>query len=181
MSVTVAQAGTIDSGEEPYERCALCHGLFGVSAHPKFPNLAGQNALYLTAQIEAFINGNRVNDGGQMRNIVTEISATEIEQVVAWFSAQEPAAAVEIDNSDGAKLFDEAGCAQCHVENLAEDEMVPLLHAQHKDYLAKQMRDYRDGNRLGETPDHIESLLKRWTDSEIEAVAMHLASQARSQ
>jgi len=53
-----------------YETCALCHGLYGQSRLAKFPHLAGQKPGYVRAQIEAFLAGERSNDGGQMAAIV---------------------------------------------------------------------------------------------------------------
>ena len=89
MSSFACIAGTIDSGENAYERCALCHGLYGVTPRSKFPILAGQNPAYLESQIRAFLTGARTNDGGQMQGVVTEITDEQIVEVVAWFASQD--------------------------------------------------------------------------------------------
>jgi cytochrome c553 len=34
--------------------CSTCHGPYGVSVSPEFPNLAGQHESYLIAQLHAF-------------------------------------------------------------------------------------------------------------------------------
>lgn len=158
----------------PYERCALCHGLFGVSHTAKFPHLGGQKPDYLRAQIEAFLSGARSNDGGQMSAIVTELKPEEIPVAVAWFASQDPPApAAAPASSEGAAIYAQAGCGDCHDAAL-ELSAVPHLSAQHAGYLAKQMQDFRDGRRDG--PDAHGIALG---DAEIAALAGYLAAQPR--
>lgn len=155
----------------PYERCALCHGLFGVSHTGKFPNLAGQKPAYLAEQIDAFRDGHRTNDGGQMSAIVTELKPEEIPVVVDWFSGQEPPAPAELDGAEaGAQPFADLGCAACHFE---ADSSAPHLTAQHVQYLSKQMQDFRAKRR---TSDLHASLLQ---DAPIAAIAAYLSAQRR--
>lgn len=159
----------------PYERCALCHGLFGVSRMGKFPNLAGQKPAYLTAQITAFLDGQRSNDGGQMAAIVTELQPNEIAVVVDWFATQSPPAAYETGNTlEGHSTFEALGCGSCHFDPL---NAAPHLTAQHPGYLLKQMGDFRDDLRTGgPIADLHRSLLQ---DAPIEAISDYLAGTDR--
>ncbi|WP_421906670.1 c-type cytochrome [Mameliella sp.] len=162
----------------PYERCALCHGLFGVSARARFPNLAGQEPVYIENQVRAFLSGGRHNDGGQMSSIVTELKPEEIAVVVEWFSTQDPPAPAPEGNAKGRALYGARNCGDCHD---AETSYlgVPHLTAQHADYLANQMRDFRDGTRgthLGCLP---HGPMMPDDDNEIAAIAAYLASVPR--
>jgi cytochrome c553 len=174
-------AGSVDSGIAPYERCALCHGLFGNTSRTKFPKLAGQNEQYLEKQIADFLSGARSNDGGQMATVVTEIDTGDIAEIVSWFASQTVPEPYDTADGYGAELFASAGCSDCHVEQTGEDVAVPLLSAQHPEYLAKQMKDYRDGVRSESTDEQIHQALVTETDQNIESIARHLASVSRPQ
>ena len=43
--------------------CALCHGANGLATLPNAPNLAGQQAFYLTEQLNNYRNGKRQHEG----------------------------------------------------------------------------------------------------------------------
>lgn len=163
----------------PYERCALCHGLFGQSHLDKFPHLAGQRPQYIRAQLDAFLSGKRTNDGGQMSAIVTELKPEEIPVVVSWFSEQDPPEPVPApDNSIGQGLTETLGCLGCHDDDAQTD--APHLTAQHAGYLAKQMRDYKDGHRTHSAVAMVHRNLFSDIDTEIDAIAAYLSSQERA-
>ncbi len=46
--------GSIEAGQSKSLTCAACHGTEGNSMNPLWPNLAGQNANYIVAQLNAF-------------------------------------------------------------------------------------------------------------------------------
>ena len=170
-------AGMLEDGAEPYETCALCHGLFGNTARDKFPKLAGQPTEYLEAQIRHFMTGTRTNDGGQMAAIVTELEIEDIAVVAQWFSDQDdPTPAAQSDVA-GEKLFNSVGCGDCHSDSLSDE--LPRLHAQHASYLAKQMRDFRDGGRAGDSDGQMQKQLLILSDAQIISVANYLAAQPR--
>lgn len=164
----------------PYERCALCHGLFGVSANAKFPNLAGQDPTYIDAQIRAFLAGTRHNDGGQMVAIVSELLPEDIPVVVEWFSTQDPPAPAdpEGDIAAGQAAFDARGCGTCH-DDTADYLGVPHLTSQHAGYLEKQMRDFRDGARDTHDGCLPHAALMPDQDDEIAAIAAYLSTVPR--
>ena len=66
--------------------CLGCHGPTGKGNAPaKYPSLAGQHAVYVMAQLNAFRDGTRSNDAnGMMRNVVAHMSAAEIEAVANY-------------------------------------------------------------------------------------------------
>jgi len=82
-----AQAGDIKAGRETAEKCAICHGLDGLSKIAEAPNLAGQNERYLVEQLSAFKAGNRKNE--MMSIVIQELSPDDIENLAAYYSAIE--------------------------------------------------------------------------------------------
>lgn len=175
-----AQADFAADEFPPYERCALCHGLFGVSASAKFPNLGGQKASYLEAQIRAFLAGTRSNDGGQMSAVVTELKPEDIAVVVTWFATQDPPAPADAPpQPEGEAAFADLGCAGCHDNTPRAAADLPFLTAQHAGYLAKQMRDFRDGARDGTTVATMHKSLLSISDAVIDAMSGYLSGQAR--
>ncbi|MEL6519460.1 MAG: c-type cytochrome [Pseudomonadota bacterium] len=163
-----------------YETCALCHGLFGVSHTAKFPNLGGQKPSYIEAQLNAFIAGERTNDGGQMATIVTELMPEDIPIVVEWFSTQDPPEPYEAEgDGSGEAVFADLGCASCHDNSAEGSPTVPYLTSQHAGYLVKQMTDFKEGDRdTAEAPGMHRDLLAI-TEDQIAAIADYLASTAR--
>ena len=163
-----------------YEICALCHGLFGVSHTGKFPNLGGQKQAYIEAQVHAFRDGHRTNDGGQMVSIVTELHPEDIPFVAEWFASQDaPEPYASDETASGEAQFSELGCVTCHTNSSDGDPLVPYLTAQKPDYLAKQMIDFRDGARDPRTLPGMHKDLLAISDNEITALANYLAAEAR--
>jgi len=98
-----ADKGKAAAGKAKYAEagCASCHssgglrkpGLAGVSASQAWPNLAGQNAEYLTGALKAFQEGNvKANQDGAryhaiMTNVAKTLSASDIENLAAYLSS----------------------------------------------------------------------------------------------
>ncbi|MEM7670634.1 MAG: c-type cytochrome [Pseudomonadota bacterium] len=163
-----------------YETCALCHGLFGVSHTGKFPNLGGQKQAYIEAQVHAFLDGHRTNDGGQMVTIVTELEPEDIPYVAEWFASQDPPEPYPAeDTAAGDALFAELGCATCHDNASEGDPLVPFLTAQKPDYLFKQMTDFREARRDAASSPGMHKDLLSLPDDRIEALATYLAAEGR--
>jgi len=84
-------AGNIDVGRTGATVCAGCHGLDGKSVSPGFPNLAGQDIVYLKNQLINYRNKTRT--GGQsalMYGMAAGLSDTDIDNLAAYFSSLEP-------------------------------------------------------------------------------------------
>jgi cytochrome c553 len=83
----IAQAADIEAGQEKAATvCAACHGATGVSVADTIPNLAGQRARYLEAQLKALKDGTRKHP--IMNAIAAQLSPADIANVVAFFSSQ---------------------------------------------------------------------------------------------
>ncbi len=66
--------------------CAVCHGPLGVSQAPDAPHLAGQPAMYLSAQLKAYRSGARRHE--VMAVIAKPLSDDDIANLAAWYAAQ---------------------------------------------------------------------------------------------
>lgn len=81
-----AQTGDVAAGKAKVEAvCAACHGANGVSVADTIPNLAGQKAAYLEAQLRALASGARKN--AVMNAIAPQLNAQDIANVAAYFAS----------------------------------------------------------------------------------------------
>jgi cytochrome c553 len=85
LASAVAGASPLDAGREKARACAVCHGPVGVSVQPDAPNLAGQPAIYLAAQMRAYRSGMRKHE--VMAVISKALTDDDITQLAAWYSA----------------------------------------------------------------------------------------------
>jgi len=70
-----------------------------------------------------------------------------------------------------------AACAICHgTDGWSAGGRLPHLAGQPKEYLVKQMRDFRDGNRPATI---MTQIAKGYTDEQYELIAAFFASQKR--
>ena len=84
---TVARAADIEAGSvKAATVCAACHGATGISVADDIPNLAGQRAGYLEAQLKALKDGSRKNP--VMNAMAAQLSSEDIANVAAYFAAQ---------------------------------------------------------------------------------------------
>ena len=80
-----ALAADAAAGREKAQMCAVCHGLDGIARAPDAPNLAAENPIYLTRQLEAFRSGERQHE--QMTIIAQGLSDEDIADLAAWYSS----------------------------------------------------------------------------------------------
>ena len=114
--------GSAEAGKNKAITCAACHGAAGISANPLWPNIAGQSAPYLVAQLKAFKDGAR-NDA-LMTSQVMMLSEQDMADLAVYFeSLRGPAQAVADPDlvSKGEALYrggevskEVAACMACH-------------------------------------------------------------------
>ncbi len=190
FSTQRAVADMIDmTGVEAQDICAECHGLDGAGNHIKFPRLAGQKADYIIKQLNDFRAGRRKNDGGQMEKTATELEEKDIPLVADWFSKQEapwpkPTIDVEPDLARAKQLATAGangspGCLSCHSATspylFDRPYVAPRLAGQRDYYIAKQLRDFRDGRRGNDPDDTMRKIALRLTDAEINSLSVYLS------
>jgi cytochrome c553 len=136
--------------------CAACHGADGNSPSPANPNLAGQQASYLTLQLEHFKSGIRNNP--IMAGMVATLTADDMRALGVYFSQQKPKAAGIKDRElalAGQKLYRGGNvasglpaCAACHSPDGAGiPSRYPRLGGQHADYALAQLKAFKAGER----------------------------------
>ena len=79
-------AADVEAGKAKSMICASCHGPAGVSSNPMWPNLAGQQEMYLAKQIKAFRDGDRKDP--MMAPMVASLSDDDIANLAAYYAAQ---------------------------------------------------------------------------------------------
>ena len=84
-SSSIAFAGDAAAGKGRAAACGACHGMNGISSNDIWPNLAGQKAGYLTAQMKAFRDGQRKNP--MMSPMAAALSDTDIDNLAAYYSS----------------------------------------------------------------------------------------------
>ena len=77
--------GDADRGRAKAALCAACHGPDGISSNPLWPNLAGQQELYLANQIRAFRDGERVDVS--MQPFVAELTEQDVRDLAAYYAS----------------------------------------------------------------------------------------------
>ncbi|HET9700187.1 MAG TPA: cytochrome c [Burkholderiales bacterium] len=85
VASTPSGAGDAAAGREKAAVCATCHGPHGMAVAPQTPNLAGQPAGYLSAQLKAFRSGTRRNE--VMGVVAKPLSDSDIDDLAAWFAS----------------------------------------------------------------------------------------------
>lgn len=188
---TPLRAGMIDeSGLQPWENCALCHSLDGVSRMAKFPKLAGQIPAYIEKQIRDFRAARRTNDGEQMQGMARLIAEKDIPVVAKYFGALPPPPPTTPPPDDirmtGQVLFHRGdaarglpACVSCHGKDKVAASGAPRLEAQHADYVIKQLTDFRSGARTNDPGGVMAGVAAKLSDAEIRAVGGYLAAEAR--
>jgi cytochrome c553 len=87
LAACALDAGAQAPPPEKSRTCAPCHGASGISVQPDAPNLAGQPAVYLVAQLRAYRGGTRTS---QVMNVIAKpLSDEDIVQLAEWFSSIE--------------------------------------------------------------------------------------------
>lgn len=68
--------------------CAACHGVDGRATVRGYPHLAGQDADYLLAQLEAYRDGRR--EHAAMRAAVGGLRPAQLAELARWYASQDP-------------------------------------------------------------------------------------------
>lgn len=173
-------AGDPVAGKDKSALCQGCHGEDGNSAAPNFPKLAGQYAEYIYRQINNFQTGTR-KDPTMTDMAATVTDRRDLADIAAYFASQKQMTGTPVKHEAGEKLFRDYGCLNCHGDDgkgsPANNSIFPIIGGQHKDYLVKQLNDFKTGARDTDMSGTMSELTIRMTDAEIEAVSEYLSGQ----
>ncbi|MBL6751246.1 MAG: cytochrome c4 [Nevskia sp.] len=166
--------------------CSNCHGPAGVSISPMFPRLAGQQELYLAAQIRAFKSKTRADPEAHnyMWGMATLVSEPMVDALAHYYSTQTPGPGIAGDEkliAQGKRLFEQgvpergiAACASCHGADAQGRSIFPRLAGQHAAYLVRQLDVIQQQLR---TSTIMHGIVKDLKPDEMKAVATYLQSR----
>ncbi|MBW5814310.1 c-type cytochrome [Yersinia kristensenii] len=81
----------IEAGRAKSASCVACHGAQGKVSVPMYPNLAGQNAMYLEQSLKAYKKGERTGgQAGVMQAYVTPLTDDDISDLAAYYASLKP-------------------------------------------------------------------------------------------
>jgi cytochrome c553 len=80
-----ASAADASAGEAKARPCMVCHGPLGIATQPETPNLAGQPASYLVAQLKAFRSGARKHE--VMSVIAQPLTDDDMAALAGWYAS----------------------------------------------------------------------------------------------
>ena len=131
--------------------CVSCHGPTGVSTSPLFPRLAGQQEIYLAAQLKAFKAKTRgeADAHDYMWGMATLLEDSVIASLAHYYAVQKPAPGTPGNAqliARGKVLFEKGdaahnvvACATCHGANAEGNSIFPRLAGQHAAYVVRQL------------------------------------------
>jgi len=163
--------------------CAACHMADGNSTIATNPRLAGLSAEYLAKQLTDLAKPAGDKSGREnpvMGAFAMTLSEADRRSVAAWFSGQTPKPAVAHDKESveaGERIYRTGipekavpACAGCHGPTGAGlPVLYPRIGGQHAQYLAAQLKAFREGSRRNSPP--MQQIAFRMSDPEISAVA----------
>ncbi|WP_394252042.1 c-type cytochrome [Vibrio profundi] len=69
--------------------CVFCHGATGTTSNPAYPNLSGQDALYLLNAMKAYQNGERQGAfSDMMKAQLHRLNEQDLKDIAAFYSSQ---------------------------------------------------------------------------------------------
>jgi cytochrome c553 len=173
--------------------CSKCHGPSGngISISPLFPILAGQNSIYIDTELKLLRQHGRSDPHARafMWGISHALTDEQIEGVALYFSSLPAVSGRPSSNpalaAKGREIYENGvpgehkviKCIECHGETSAGTNTVPRLAGQHRDYLALQLRYYRDGLRENKL---MNRNVKYITDDQIDAVLEYIGTLSGS-
>jgi cytochrome c553 len=163
--------------------CVACHAADGNSPTPANPKIAGLNAEYINKQLTNFKSGERKNP--IMAGIVKDLSAQDMLNLAAYFSAQQPKPGTSKDMELaqlGQKIYhggvQGAGvpaCASCHgPQGQGVPVQFPRLAGQHSAYINAQLNNFRLGTRANDGAKMMRTIAAKMTDADMKAVAAYI-------
>ena len=194
FSSSIIAAGDAEAGQIKSVTCMGCHGLAGNSETALFPKLAGQGEVYLLKQLQNFKSGERNN--AIMAGVASLLSEQDMMDIAAYYSIQTisensakgDAKTIELGRKIyvGGKMDTQTtACIACHgPKGLGIPTAgFPSLSAQHADYIAVQLKAFRQysineqtgSDDVSRTNEMMVNVAKGLTTVEIEALAQYIA------
>jgi len=185
--VTKLREGDPVAGKEKSFLCQGCHGADGISFEPVIPKLAGQYGNYIAKQIHDYQAGTRSHQ--IMNAMAGTVKEADLADIGAYFASQRKMKGNgSAGNPLGEDIFlhgdtskNRIACMGCHGEHGkgagAKSSMFPVIGGQQKEYIRKQLIDFRSAYRTNSPNGIMNTMTKLLTDAEIEALAEYISAQ----
>ena len=186
-------AGDAAAGQGKAVMCGACHGADGNSAAPNIPKLAGQGERYLLKQLKDIKAGTAATAQPgtgrkvvEMTGLLDALSEQDLADIAAYFASQKMSVGAADPKlvAQGEALFRggklEQGmpaCTGCHAPDGAGNSLAgfPQLGGQHAAYVAKQLTDFREGNRTNDGDTMVmRTVAEKLSNKDIEAVSSYI-------
>ena len=177
--------GSAEAGKARAFTCTACHGSEGNSSSPMWPNIAGQNAPYILAQLKAFKNGERSDP--LMSSQAMLLSDEDMANLAVYFESLPGAVQSVADEnllSRGEALYrggnkdqEASACMACHGPSGRGNPAAryPALQGQHAAYTRKQLNDYANSARTTDGKTHImQDIAANLNDDDIAALSSYV-------
>jgi cytochrome c553 len=169
--------------------CAACHAADGNSTAPANPKIAGQIPEYTHKQLKDFkAEGGKkpARESPIMMGMVANLSEADMKGLAAFYGGQKlkPAAASDKNLVAAGQRLWRGGnaatgvpaCAGCHGPAVAGmPAQYPRIAGQYADYVAAQLKAFKEGGRANDPNGMMRGVAARLTDREIRAVAEYAA------
>jgi cytochrome c553 len=169
--------------------CAACHAADGNSTAPANPKTAGQIPEYLHKQLLDFkAQGGKkpARESPIMMGMVANLSEADMKALASFYGGQklQPAAASDKNLVAAGQRLWRGGnaatgvpaCAGCHgPAGAGMPAQYPRIAGQYADYVAAQLKAFKEGGRANDPNGMMRAVAARLTDREIRAVAEYAA------
>lgn len=159
-------------------RCQACHGAEGSSPKPEYPNLAGQQPLYLIQQLDRFRG--KVRKSLTMHGMAKELDDEMMFHLAAFYASfvPKPNKLPEVPEMQKKRAHGESiflsRCQHCHGAKAGGQGVYARLAGQKPQYLRAQLERFRSRDR---TRVHagMRAITAGLSDGDIEAIVLYLA------
>jgi len=169
--------------------CAACHAADGNSVAATNPKIAGQFAEYLQKQLGDFKaqpGQKPMRESAVMTAMAANLSDDDIQSLATYYAGQKlrPASAADKDLAAlGQKIWrggiaatSVPACGGCHgPAGAGIPAQYPRLAGQFAEYVAAQLKGFKDGARSNDANGVMRGVAARMTEREIQAVAQYAA------
>ncbi len=169
-------AGDAAAGKISAAACASCHGAAGISPNDSWPNLAGQNAVYLARILAAYKSGDQTD--AAMTPLAQELSDADIQNLAAYYaglSCKAAAGGKAVGDADAGEALAK-NCSACHGETgIGSNPAWPILAGQKPGYLVNVLKAFRAGLRKDPM---MAGVSRGLSDTDIANLAAYYAAQS---
>ena len=176
VAALVKVTGDAAAGKQRATTCVSCHGAEGISPNDTWPNLAGQNAVYLARILAAYKSGDQKDVA--MTPLAQALSDADIQNLAAYYAGlnckSAPRGTVAGDAAAGKTLA--KNCTACHGETgIGSNPAWPKLAAQKPGYLVNVLKAFKAGLRKDPM---MAGVSRGLSDTDITNLAAYYAAQS---